>query len=96
MLTIEAKKKNPETWGLGDEEAFPATKTQDVIALAADGAELALILAEYAGIPHTNEDSQVWVGDFARQIFANLPSVIVSQQQKGKKKKPKPAVGPMD
>jgi hypothetical protein len=65
--------------------------------LAADGDELKMILKEYAGIPRTNEDTQVWVGEFARQIFANLPSVIASQpQQKGGKKLPKVAVGLME
>lgn len=96
MLTIEAKKQKPQTWSLGSEEAFPDTKTEDVTLLAADGDELALILAEYAGIPHTREESQAWTGEFARQIFANLPSVIISHQQKGGKKKKKPAVGPME
>jgi hypothetical protein len=63
-----------------------------VILLAADGADLALILAEFSGIPRTREESQVWSGEFARQIFSNLPSVIVSRQNGGKKV----AVGPME
>lgn len=94
MLTIESKKRKPETWHLGSETAFSTAKTEDVTALAADGDELKLILSQFEGIPRTKMDSQVWVGDFARQIFANLTSVIAAQQQpKGKKRV---AVGPME
>lgn len=79
MFIFECKKKIV-TWNLGSESSFPNIKTEEVIALTAYGDELKLILDQYIGIPHTKETSQIWVGDFARQIFANLVSVIASYQ----------------
>jgi len=82
MLYIECRKKRPTNWGINGEDVFPSLKLQDIVLLQADGEELEIIVSNFSGIPRTKELSQVWVGVFAQQIFANLLGVIDSYRQK--------------
>ena len=76
-LLIESKKgKKPVTWNMNGDEAFPSMKVQDVTLLQADGKELEIIVKNYKNTPITREPSQVWIGVFAQQIFANLLTVL--------------------
>jgi hypothetical protein len=76
MILIESKKKKPITWHVDGEKSFPVLSTKDVTLISASGTELDAILKCYHNIPHTSAGTQVWVGEFARQLFANLQYVL--------------------
>jgi hypothetical protein len=61
---------------------YPTTKVQRalqnkdyfIVFVQADGDELSLILNSFLGLPrHNDHKLQIWHGDFARFILANLP-----------------------
>ena len=85
MITLEVKGKTL-TWTLDGEGVFPAVRLKDIESVSADGRELVLILTGFTGIPRANTLSQVWVGDFARQIVANLGAVIAAGRDPGRAK----------
>jgi len=91
-LLIESKGRKPLQWNMNGEDAFPTMDVHDIKLLQADGKELAIILSSYKGIPITgNHTSQVWVGLFAQQIFANLQWVLTTPVNRRRM-----ATGPME
>lgn len=58
------------TWHVG--ESLPEIQPFMVRRIQADGDELDLILLSFQNLPHTEERVQIWYGDLAATIYANL------------------------
>lgn len=53
-------------------QPLPYENIRDVGGIEADGDELEEILAEFDNIPKTKQPVQIWLGEMARYIYANL------------------------
>lgn len=69
MLYLTSEEDFSWQWHTGEKIYSPNCKIKMI---QADGNELNFILKTIKGIPYTFQTVQIWVGEFANQIFAIL------------------------